>query len=1018
MKKHLSMFSKKFYFFGMMMMLLSFQQVLAQKTVTGTVLDADGMGLPGASVIIQGTTKGTETDFDGNFEIEASEGDVLEVIFTGMKNKTITVGSASSYEVSLQPDTAVLEEVVIIGYGSARKADVTQSISSVSTESFKEQPLNRVGEALQGRASGVNVQKSGTAGGGFRIRVRGVSSISGSNDPLVVIDGIVGPQLSTINPSDIESMEVLKDASATAIYGSRGANGVILITTKKGKGKPKVVVDYSYKYSQLLREQDEYNVREFATYMNNHPNVPDQTNFTAAEIAYAESQNTMQEELFRDGFTHNAQVSLSGSSEDNKIRYYISGNYIDQEAIMINNNYNRSVIRSNTDVDVTDKLSVSLNVLASQQEIFNNPDALVNSFNGTAIQRAIAWDPMTPLNKPDGSPNYYFNPSPYAPTQLDNMNPIHILNRGFQNVRQNNVNLASNLKYKFTDNFSYTATVGYNYNQNTTETFRHENTEDAAPNGFASAAVNLGDSYSVQISNIFNYNNSFGKDDKHRIDLTGVYEFTDAVGYGHAYSAPNIVVPNIYYLDNYSQPTERSFTNSAGRSALESYLGRAQYTFNNSLNISASFRADGSSNFDKDNRWGFFSAVGAGYNFQNASFVADSDVLSTLKLRAGWGQVGNQAIPTLGRFTLNSQTTAQYTFDGTLAGMNPAVYLTQIGNDELTWETTDSFNAGFDIGFWNNRLSLAVDVYQQNTKDLLLLYTLPNTQNLRFYENVGEVVNKGLDVTINGTVIQKDELNWNVGLTGSYLENEITKLADGVPLIEGQLQMAGSGGGPLNYYSEGGSIGDFYGSKYLGTWKSTDPEVVAGTEVAGTERYETDADGNIVLGTIGNGLPDFTWGLNNTVDFKNWTFNLMITGSHGNDVYNMVRANANQVIATYPDRWASEPAWTPTNETNVPRSGTSLTGRSSRYVEDGSFVRINNLSAAYTFDNIKGIESLRIYGSGENLFLFTDYNGYDPEVQSNRQVINQGENADATTGIDGGAYPNPRSFTLGFTLTF
>ncbi|CAM4248957.1 SusC/RagA family TonB-linked outer membrane protein [Zobellia nedashkovskayae] len=1013
MKKEFNELLRKCFVLGLFLILMGIQYSHAQQTITGSVIDENNQPIPGANIVVKGTTNGTQSDFDGNFSITASPTDVLSISYLGFAVQTITVGSQSTITITLQEDASQLEEVVVIGYGTSKKSDVTGAVAQVSSKSFENQPVTRVEDALQGRAAGVTVAGSGAPGKAIKVRVRGVNSITGNNDPLVVVDGVFGGDLRTINPNNVASMEVLKDASALAIYGSRGSNGVILVTTKRGSGKAKVSFDQFITISNVNKRIPTLSSAQFAQLENeefiaNPVNASSDAPYSAAQIgAFDTNPINYQDLIFQTGYTTNTQLSVSGGSDDG-VRYFLSGNFIDQKGTQITSNYRRYSFRSNLSKEFNDKFSVSANITANRETTLNDQDAFSNG-DGSGILRAITWDPTAAVRDADGE---YILRSPREVAN-NNYNPIRRLELSDHQVEADRLNVTLNGKYKFTDNFSYTLITAVSTLHRDTESYRVEGDFNAT--GFSNISYQNFKNTSHQVSNILNWNKEF---DKHSIDVTGVYEFQGDRGLTNGYNVADLNVGGLYLADD---SANESFSNSGSESSIQSYLGRAQYNYDGLLYITGSMRVDESSRFSKDNRTGYFPSGAVAFNIANLSAFDDS-AFSTLKLRAGWGKVGNQNINSTARFSLNNNS-GLYTIDGETTSTGSVQ--SQEGNPNLTWETTTQTNIGFDYGFFNGRLTGSIDYFNKDTEDLLLQTIIPGT-SIRTFINAGEVNNKGFDFSLSASIIQNENFSWDANFNLSTLENKVTKLNDDAEFIVGNANGIGGGGIKLNVIKVGEPLGTFWGYEAQGTWKSTDniPNDSDGNPLfqPGDEKFKLDENNDIEFNTIGSGLPTTTLGLNNTFTYKNWDLNIFLNGAFGFDVYNQARGaitgNGGNRSNLSPDVYDR---WTPANETDLPRAGTGNVLNSSRWVEKGDFVRLSNLKLGYTFgeDLIKGVNSLQLYASGQNVFLITDYSGYDPEVSSQvRSDAGVTANDDAGAGIDIGAFPNPVSFTLGLKVQF
>ncbi len=960
------------------------------QTITGTVVDADGIPLPGATVVIKGTSKGTQSDFDGNFTIDANAGDVLEISYVGFKTQEIVVDDQASLNVTLEQDIDALDEVVVIGYGSQRKSDVTGAVARVTEKQYKEQPITRTEEILQGRTAGVSLARTnGSAGAGVKIRVRGVNSIGSENGPLVVVDGFIGGDLRTINPSDIKSIEVLKDASALAIYGSRGANGVILVSTKKGKGKPQVNFEQFVSVSQLAKKYEgRLTSGEFARVARDRG----RGGFTDEDISFLDANPIdYEDELFRTAFTRNSQLSVNGGSD--KFNYFVSGNLTDQEGIVITNEYERISLRSNLSSKVNDKLTVGLNLYGSRENETNNPNDF-DDVRGGISARALAFDPTTPLRNEEGEFNRTSQRGLVVPIAV---NPIVALlgTNDEREVDRFDSNL--NVKYDFNDNFSYTLLAGGRTLNEIREQIRDDSNRRAELRSRRFTEH--------QVSNILNWNQSFGN---HNFDVTGVYEFTGSEERIHEYLIDSAEGETIFLADNGSRALE-SVTNEGNERSIESYLGRINYNFNNSLYITGSLRRDESSIFAKGERVGYFPAAALSYSFNNLSFIENSNVFSSLKLRTSWGLVGNQSIDVNAIRSFDTQEDRNgFSFEGDITNLQPGSEPNRVANTGLTWETTETINGGIDLGLFNNKVNLSFDYFEKTTNDLLLSVANVLTGVTRF-QNVAEIENKGFDISLSAGVFDTDNFSWDVFATISHIKNEVTKITDEQNFIPGEQEsLTGSEEG-INRVVEGEALGSFVGQRYLGVYNEQEPLLDAeGNIVAnfGDQLFESSASD-----IIGNGTPEWTWGFNNTFRYKKIDLNVFIQGSAGFQVYNQARAILNGLDGPFQDNLLTTAlnVTTPERLTDVP---TSNSFDSSRYVEDGDFVRLANLSLGYTLDNpMKGISSLNVYVSGQNLFLITDYSGYDPEGSSAGLD-------DRRSGIDLGGVPNPRTYTMGVKVSF
>lgn len=983
-------------------LLLFSMAAFAQKnfTVTGKVTDDLNAPMPSVSVVQKGTTKGVLTDFDGRYTIEVPSGATLVFSSVGMVSKEFTITSSNTLDVSLVSDAKSLGELVVVGYGTRKKSDLTGAISQVGSKDFKEQPITRLEDALQGRAAGVNVSRtSGSPGGDIKVRIRGVNSITGNNDPLVVIDGIIGGDLSSLNPNDIESMDVLKDASATAIYGSRGSNGVILISTKKGSSKPTFNVEYFTSSSTIPKKLESLNAADFAAIENTRRlRTGGAAIFTDADIAgfKANGGTNYQNEVLQKGISQNVQLSTSGKS--GKVNYFMSGNYADQNGVLITTGYRRMSGRINLSTDVTDKLKMGLNLFATNERTHNNLDDR-REFQGSIFVRALTWDPTTPIRNATG---VYNNFSLKSLAHLG-YNPIADMLLRDDNRNQDRINTNLNISYDILKDLNFTAVAGYGI---TNSTYERYSAVPVTPS--PQATFSSGRSNGYQLSNILTWSKKMGV---HDLKLTGLYEIQEGVFRGNGYNANNIIVPGGFYFAEVNLAT--GINNDYNKSGIESLMARAEYIFKENLLVTGTIRRDRSSRFREGKDVGVFPSVAVAYNLSNMDFISKGGVIDALKLRAGWGQVGNQNVAPYSTYP-DVLINRPYLFNGgtITPGSSPGGY----GNPDLTWETTSQSNVGVDLGLFDSRINLSIDAYKKNTTDLLLSVPVPDfAGGGTIPKNVGEVENKGIDINLGGMVINKGDFKWNSTVTTSFVKNKVVTL-DGRAQIVGTFNNIDGSGRALNVIQVGQQLGQFYGETFLGTWKTAEAtEAAKYGEKPGDAKYKRDEQGNIILGAIGNGTPTFSWGFNNTFTYKGFDANIFFTGMGGFQILNVV--DGILVGATGNQRSFLSPVqlnqWTATNETNIPVGGQNRTA-SSRYVEKGDFARLSNLSIGYTITSIPRIPTLKVYVSGQNLLLLTKFSGYDPEG-SDRDYDN-GNNSDTAAGVNVGAYPNPRVLTFGVKI--
>lgn len=979
---------------------------LAQVQVSGTITDAeDSTPLIGVNVVIKGTSTGTVTDIDGKYSLSVPDANsTLTFSYTGYEKQEVALSGRTLVDISLSGSTAILDEVVVIGYGTVKKSDVTGAVSTVTAEAFENQPLTRLEDALQGRAAGVTVAKAnGQPGSNFKVRIRGVNSITGNNAPLIVVDGVQGGDLGTLNPNDIETIDVLKDASATAIYGVRGSNGVIIVTTKKGSGQGRINVDFFTAVSQIPEFLPTLadNPAEFARLENlRRINAGGNPNFTDAEISALASNGgtNYQREIFRTGISNNLQISASGS--EGKLKYFVSGSYRDQEGIVITTGYKQLQLRSNLEAQVNDNLTVGLNLYANRGQR-QNDFSFAGNGQGSLVAKALTWDPTTPIFDANG--NYNLRSIKGIGSLNDNV--VRTLNESDARIIDERLSSALNVNWRISEQFTYTLTAGTQLNNFNSQIYDVEVGDDFLPH--TSFRNNKFNNY--QLSNILTWQNKFGS---HDIKLTGVQEYVNSQSILNGYNANDLSLDRGFYFAELAPNAGQTVVNNFSERELSSFMLRAEYILDDNLYVTATGRYDGTSVFRKDQRWGFFPSVALAYSLNN--WIENSTTISSLKVRLGWGQVGNQNVGPYSTFGGLGFRSFAYDF----ASASTGTELTSYESADLTWETTTQTNAGIDVGILEGRGSITFEVFQKNTTDLLLATPVPTTFGGGVINrNVGEVQNTGVDLGLGYTIINTQDFDWDFNLNLSYVKNEVTKLYNDLEQINGLFTSPGGQSRVLNIIEVGQPLGQFQGSTFLGTWKSSEAaQAEAFGKNPGDPKYLRDAEGEIVFGAIGNGTPDLTWGFNTNLSYKNWNLNIFFQGVHGFDVYNIQQAMITGGAGDSRSFMAADQVnqWTPQNETDIP--ATVQFYNSSRYIEKGDFIRLSNLNLSYTLENLsKNNMTLTLYAGGQNLLLLTDYSGYDPELSSRK--TNQGTE-DVGVGINIGAYPNPRTFTFGAKLGF
>ncbi|MGL4332351.1 MAG: SusC/RagA family TonB-linked outer membrane protein [Bacteroidales bacterium] len=1000
--------------------------LFAQKmTVKGSVLDKSKEPLIGASVVLKGTDQGTITDYDGNYVIQAAKGDILVISYIGYNPKDVTV-SSNVMNVVLDDNTVGLDEVVVVGYGTVRKSDLTGAVGTVKAgEAIKGTPTGNVGEALQGRMAGVSVVSgSGDPNSDMTIRVRGVNSINAESGPLVVIDGFIGGSLKSLNPSDIQSIEVLKDASATAVYGSRGANGVILVTTKNPqKDKMVLTVNSFVNFKTLNNRPDMLSPGEFARLANDYGNEYNASQgkkpvqyYTPDQIAAFDNGTEGFDYIkgtFRDmALSQNHEISLSGGSE--KITFLASLRYEGNEGVIKNSKAEQFNYRLKLDADVKKWMKIGLNFWGDYAE---NYGPRMTAYEGLLMSAINFPNTMNPYDK-DGNYNNKFavnGGAAYNPMGM--VSEVHGKNRALTNRLQGYVD------FTILDGLTFRSQLGITFiNQNNTS-MDNSKSYYYFKNSMTQASAYSSSNIGFLNTNILNYTKEFNKD--HRINATAVFEQTQSNTYWHRSKSSNLMFDDILgsdaldWADDFQNESARTIT------ALMSGMLRLNYVFKNRYMLTASIRADGSSNLE--HKWAYFPSVALAWDMKQEGFMQDISYIDQLKLRVGYGSVGNQSVPAYRTYSKmspvrNPDGTTSYVID------RPAA-------PDLKWERNNQINAGVDVSFLNGRATASVDVYDKLSKDILLEVQQPDhTGWPSLLKNAGEIRNRGIEVTLGGNPVQSRGWNWRTDLTLSHNKGTFEK----IPTLNKMQSQAGKYENEIFKMIEGEKLGTFWGYYYDGVWTTADvnanvtlPDGSVKTNgqyygvVPGQAKYkDLNGDGvinNDDMGVIGNGQPTFNWGWNNNVTYKNVDLSVFIVGYHGFDIYNATRESRNGCKFFAGDNITPNPElldrWTPENEnTNVPGFvyvKKPVTGFSSRYVEKGDFIKVKSITLGYSVPQSVcskwRINSLRVYGSVQNPFQITKYEGIDPEVALGNPL---------TQGVDWGYYPNGRNIIVGLNFSF
>lgn len=955
--------------------------------VTGVVNDANGDPLIGVNVVEKGNThNGAITDMDGKFVLNISPNATLVFSYIGYKPVEVPVNGQRNITVTLHEDSEALDEVVVIGYGAVRKADLAGSVAVMDNKQFKDQPVTRIEDALQGRVSGISVTSSGVPGGDLKIRVRGASSINKSNDPLYVVDGIVRESgLEGINPEDIQSMQILKDASSTAIYGSRGANGVVLVTTKTGKaGQTQVVFDASVGFSNAYHIPEMMGTKEYAQALVDYKGAD-----RDALTGYLDGSNPgidWMDVLLRTGITQNYKVAISKGNEDTQ--FYVSGNYLNTKGVITDTDFTRYSVKANVHSKLYKWLELTADVNLSQS---NGSGAGFNQSQENPIWVGLNYSPTMEMYNDKGS----YNTDPYNNIQN---NPYGMLHENQNDRKRNVVSGHVDLKFNILKGLTFTTTNGIDYSDHKGYSF--SSTRVQTQNGMGNT-----NTYNMvlQTTNNLTYMGSWNK---HSLTATAVWEATSSETRYMEITGKNLSAEQVGYWDVKNAKT-RDASNSYSNWNLLSGVARVMYNYADKYMLTGTFRADGSSRFTNQ-KWGYFPSIAAAWTVTKEEFMKDVKALSDLKIRASYGIIGNQDIDPYSTLGLMTSTSFNFGTGTTYTGY----WANGLATPDLTWEKVKQFDLGIDLGFFKNRLTVSVDYFDKRTSDALLKRTAPNyVGGTSYWVNAGEVSNKGVDLTITGRIIQNDNLQWTSSLNGSYLKNKVTKLTAEEPVIYGASPSPGTVD-PATIVKEGEAIGTFYGYKWAGLTKNDKGEFV--------DSYYT-KDGQITTNpsgedkmVLGCANPDFTLGWNNTITYKNWDFNVFFNAAFGAQRLNLVDFAMNSMVGasmfvTAKDHFDNVGKTMPT-----PGATNSNYGNSSKWLENADYLRCENISIAYTLPRkVTKFADIRFSLSAQNLFTITGYKGIDPAGASF-----SANSVDVDNGMDMGAYPNPRTITLGVRMNF
>ena len=997
--------------------------------INGRILDKKtNEPIIGATIYIAKEKTGTASDANGAFTLNVKSVPALvSVNSIGYKTAKLVINEGSEpVIIYLSEDLEVLNEVVVVGYGTQKRKELTGAISTVSKTSLS-QPATSVDNLLGGAVAGMNVTQGGQPGSSFSARIRGGNSINAGNEPLFVVDGVIlygnsstnagvsrvsaslNP-LAAINPNDIESVEVLKDVSATAIYGSRGSNGVIIITTKNGQqGKDKIEYQYSIGWQQATKKLDLLNASQWATLNKEIDPNGFFKEYSDSQIAALGEGSDWQNAALRTATNHNHQISFSGGDE--KTHYLISGNYTNQDGILLNTNFKRYTGRLNFDREILKNIKVSLTLNASKmdQNGLNTYSSYASAFSGsTPFEHIIRTSPANSIHNADGSFNYS---NTY---ELGDLRKGDVTTNALSDlVNTTAQNLSDALLGNFSVRYAIIPELVLKVNAGTNITNTRQNyyapsytSGGFTPNGYASVGSSRTDIWQNEYT--LNYTKQLNKD--HYIDaLAGYTTQKTAIEYATA-SATDFANEQLLWHSLQSGNTRQAPSSGGSEAALNSVIGRINYTFKNRYNLTATFRADGSSRFAANNKWGYFPSVGLSWNVNEEPFFKNIRNISGLKLRASFGTVGNQEIgdykyeATYGTIDANEGRNQIYSFNNELL---VGYVRSNLENPDLKWETTVAYNVGFDLGLFNNRLSLVADAYYKKTSDLLLNTPVEITTGFSsVLRNVGNISNKGIELEVRGSVIDSKDLKWSVNANVAKNINRVLELGPGQDNVNNSIFV----GHPLGaqylivfdgIVQKGDDLTQITGPSWKTTVEPGDEKFVDQKNTGSTKVVDETSDRVI----LGSSIPDITYGFSSSLAYKSFSLFVAFQGVSGNKIYNSLRQSLEQPSKSYNGLSSLLDRWSETNpSTSVPKARIiSNTYRTSRYLEDGAFLRLKNISLNYTLPlKIESLSSakIRVFASAQNLFTLTKFTGFDPETGG------------------GYAYPLARTFSLGINLSY
>ncbi len=995
-------------------------EVLTAREIRGKVTDEDGEGLPGVSILIRGTQRGTITNASGDFVLSTTDEDIILIVsYVGYVSQEIRPENLSEVYISMLPDQKSLNEVVVVGYGTVKKSDLTGSVSSVKPEDLERVPVTNINQALQGRAAGVQIrQTQQQPGGGLSVRIRGISSIQGNTDPLYVIDGIIGGDINTLNPQDIESLEVLKDASATAIFGANGANGVVLITTKRGSTDKSVINFNSYLGMQRVEKRlDLLNAREYAQVdrarrtLLGQEQVYDPNNLPA--------QTDWQDEVYQTAPMQNYNLSASGGSR--KVRYFTSANYINQQGVVMNTDYSRLNLRINLDAEMNSRVKVGARVgLSRDNRGRMNGEGQLNR-DSPAMGAIILAPVLSPYDQ-----NGLLTPEIEYPTISPSataliQNPVHFSkylvdkNKAttISGTVYTDIQLAEGLKFKPSFNFTLNADKSNYYKSSAIFTnslgFRNE------------ASVSANDAYRWNTDMILTYEKTFNND--HRLDVLGGF----IVNKSYRESISSTVRDFAQDVFEYHNIGAASNIVSVGTGMTEkqqlSYIARVNYSFKNKYLFSFNSRYDGSSVFGINNRWGFFPSGAVAWRLSEEQFIQDTGLFHDLKIRGSYGISGSEALSPYASKARLSSGPAYIIENQQVIGYRPST----IAVPDLQWEETSQLDIGLDASFFGGRLGLTADFYKKNTSKLFLNVPLPRTSGVSsVVKNTGSLQNTGLEFHISAAVV-RGTLTWDTDLNLSFQRQKVTNIGNATEIL---LNVGLEGFSNAQVVRVGEPLGAFFGYRTNGIWQTSE---LAGLETTpmqfgvnvqpGDLKYiDQNRNGDVTAEDrriIGYALPKFFGGWNNTFKYKGFDASIFMDYVYGNDIFNVNRYHTMMTIQHFANKHKDFlDYWTPEHPSNkVPRLDYAQPANAltDYLMEDGSYLRLREVTLGYTLPSgilsKARISRFRIYASATNLFTLTKYSGYNPDVNT------YGNNS-GIFNVDFGSYPMYCTYLLGFNIGF